>query len=45
MSELKKTAGGRVCSDKEIIFVETSDKNGKFTFKHTHNKNGYVKCK
>lgn len=45
IGELKKTLGGRVCSDKEIIFVETKNADGKFTFKHSDLKSAYSKCK
>lgn len=45
VKELKTALGGRVCSEKEIIFVETVDRNGHFTFKHTMSRGAYAKCK
>lgn len=46
ISELNQNLGGRLCSDKQVIFVELQNLNTKeFTFKFSSRKEDYVKCK
>ena len=43
--EINVKLGGRICSEKEIVFVETANKDKKFMFRFSLDKSKYSKCK
>lgn len=46
LSSLNQKSGGKLCTDKEVIFVEMPLKGSKdFTFKFSSQQKDYVKCK
>ena len=43
--DINQKLGGILCSEKEIVFVETADLEGKFLFRFSLDKSKYTKCK
>ena len=46
VKDINKTLGGRLCTDKEIVFIEVkSEKTSSYTFRFSLNKEHFGKCK
>lgn len=45
LQDINQKHGGRLCTDKEILFVETQNAKKEFTFRFSRDKDDFMKCK